>query len=215
MKEFGGWFLPDSETHLIEWMQKVGQQVDGRYAYQYAKLSAALYYVRNFRVGIDVGAHIGLLSYYMAARFQIVHAFEPVRLHRRCFMQNVQKSNVYLHPFALSNSEGVVALHTGPSSTGDTYVKEGGEHSASMLTLDSFALNDVDFIKIDVEGSEGDVIRGATKTIMRNKPIIMVEQKGHDAKYFGRPKDEALGLLKELGMKSMQPPISGDWLMGF
>jgi hypothetical protein len=45
----------------------------------------------------------------------------------------------------------------------------------TQLTLDSFAFNDVVFIKIDVQGYELNVIKGAEKTIEKHRPYLFVE----------------------------------------
>src|SRR6202008_673039 len=42
-------------------------------------------------------------------------------------------------------------------------------------TLDGFALSEVRFIKIDVEGSENDVLNGARATIARDRPVLLLE----------------------------------------
>ncbi len=63
-----------------------------------------------------------------------------------------------------------------PVNSGSTRVADDGSESAQIVTLDSYVreknLPRVDFIKLDVEGSELDVLRGATTTITRFKPIL-------------------------------------------
>jgi len=50
-----------------------------------------------------------------------------------------------------------------------------------MITLDSLELENVSFIKMDVESSELNVLKGATKTLLRNRPVIVFEiLGGHD-----------------------------------
>jgi FkbM family methyltransferase len=53
------------------------------------------------------------------------------------------------------------------------YSKETGD--IKVRTLDSFCFESVDFIKIDVEGMEYDVLRGSTETLMRCRPIVLFE----------------------------------------
>ncbi len=81
-----------------------------------------------------------------------------------------------------------------------------------MHTLDSFELKDVDFIKIDTEGYELYVVKGAEETIKRCKPTMIVEQKGHGMKYFGFGKEEGVELLESWGMKRVAN-MSGDIIM--
>ena len=65
-----------------------------------------------------------------------------------------------------------------PLNGGSTHLDEDGTESAQIITLDSYVreknLPRVDFIKLDVEGAELDVLRGATTTIARFKPILAI-----------------------------------------
>ena len=97
MKLVGGVWLPKHETHLVDWMKKMNQVVEGKLSYQLDKRNLALKYVKNFRTAVDVGGHCGLWSMDLAKRFEQLHAFEPVALHRACFEKNVIGDNVTLH----------------------------------------------------------------------------------------------------------------------
>lgn len=223
-----GVYLPDGETHLVGWMNKAGELVDGKGTYQIKKLRAALSYVKSFRTAVDAGAHCGLWSMQLDKQFYSVHAFEPVAAHRECFLNNTKSIEVAdgeddpiqydsewirLHPCALGDHEDMIKITTEPTSSGDSRVD--GKGSVPMHTLDSFNLQDVDFIKIDTEGFELFVIKGAEETIKRCRPVMVVEQKGHGMKYFGFKQEEGVDLLKSWGMVPMQPPMSGDWIMGW
>jgi FkbM family methyltransferase len=216
MKHVDGWHWPDAEKHLIEWMAnpRHRMQINGRSAYQGKKQLAALAAVasRNdrLRTAIDVGGHVGLWSYNLAPAFQHVHAFEPVASLRECFDRNVEAQNVTLHPVALGAAEGSVSMHTTIDSTGDSWVKGGGE--IRMCTLDSFFLEDVDFIKVDCEGYEENVLRGAMYTIKHCRPVIIVEQKRDMASRFGLQPLGAVKFLQSLGYR-VEQDLGGDFLM--
>lgn len=225
-----GIYLPDGETHLIGWMDKAGELVDGKGTYQIKKLRAALSYCKSFRTAVDAGAHCGLWSMQLAKRFQKIEAFEPVAEHRACFEENLQGNmmppsvlfadpravllkGVRLHPCALGDHEDMIRITTEPTSSGDSRVD--GKGDIPMHTLDSFGLRDVDFIKIDTEGFELFVIEGAEETIKRCRPVMVVEQKGHGMKYFGFRQEEGVELLRSWGMVPMREPMAGDWIMGW
>ena len=213
MKQELGWWFPDHEQHLPAWMRspKGYLVLNGRPSYQGKKQQAALAAVRQHRTAVDVGGHIGLWSYNLAAAFEQVHAFEPVVEHRACFAKNVAAPNVTLHACALGANEGRVSIHTAPTSTGDSWVKGGGD--IPMVTLDSAGLTDVDFIKIDCEGYEENVLLGAVETIKRDRPVIIVEQKRDMAtSRFGLEPLGAVKFLQSLGYRVVQE-ISGDYLM--
>lgn len=218
MIQHQGVYLPDGETHLVEWMTKAGEIVDGKGTYQIKKLRAALEQCKQFRTAVDVGAHCGLWSMQLVKRFQLVHAFEPVEDHRACYKKNLGLSDggvegmyqAVLHACALGDHEDKIKITTAPTSSGDSRVDGSGD--IPMHTLDSFALQDVDFIKIDTEGYELYVVKGAEETIKRCRPVIIVEQKGHGMKFFGFRKEEAAELLESWGYKRIIN-LSGDIVM--
>ena len=75
------------------------------------------------------------------------------------------------------------------------------------------AFGDVDFIKIDVEGFENQVILGAKETLIRNKPIIIVEQKGFSNK-FNETQFEAIDTLKSYGAKVIDRVVK-DYILSW
>ena len=90
--------------------------------------------------------------------------------------------------------------------------KEKELQTVDVVLLDDYQFTDVDFIKIDCEGYELHVLRGAEQTILNNKPVIIVEQKVGKGKKYGYADDAAVKYLKDLGMKVHQV-ISGDYIM--
>ena len=211
MKQVNGFWLPDHEQHLIQFLER-GPEFAGGPTYQLHKLMAAMPYIRNFRHAVDIGGHCGLWSRPLAAMFSRVTAFEPVPEHIECWFANVPGENTLLHEYALGDHAGEVSLHTGPSSSGDTYVQDGGEHSADMRTLDSFNCGIVDFMKLDCEGYELFAIKGGEQTIKRDKPCIIVEQKPGKGKQFGLGDTDAVTLLREWGFEVVKE-ISGDFIL--
>lgn len=202
-------YLPDGESHLVDWMSKAGEVVDGKGTYQIKKLRAALEHVKQFRTAVDIGAHCGLWSMQLVKRFATVHAFEPVAAHRECYRANVS-GDVHLHECALGDHDDTIKIRTEPTSSGDSRVDGAGD--IPMRTLDSFGLQDVDFIKIDCEGYELFVVRGAEETIKRCRPAMIVEQKGHGMKHYGFRKEEAAELLESWGMRRVAN-MSGDIIL--
>lgn len=212
MKEFGGWYFPDHEAHLIGWMKKVNEVVGGRQRYQGKKIDASLQACKSFRTAVDVGAHIGLWSYYLAEKFDTLHAFEPVEEHRQCFEKNVPFANVQLHAMALGNSTDSISIFTSPTSSGDSWVSGPGE--IPRRKLDDLELENVDFIKVDCEGGELLVLKGAEQLILRDRPTICVEQKPGRAQKFGFRETEAVDYLRGLGA-DMRASLSGDYVFAF
>lgn len=228
----GGVWMPKTETHLVDMMirnPKGNTIVDGKATYQFKKLTEALGHVRNFNTAIDIGAHVGLWSMWMVKKFSHVHAFEPVPDHAALFEVNVDMRKATLHRIALGDKTGTVDLEVPLETTGNAHVAIGKRHSGTrhvehpdlqtvakgvpMMPLDDLGIRDVGFIKIDVEGFELNVVKGAERTIRECQPIMVVEQKGNDDNY-GHQKDAAVHLLQRWGMRPIKV-LAGDWIMGW
>lgn len=216
MKQHQGIWLPDHEVHLLDWMSKNGEIVDGKGTYQIKKLRLAMKHCMSFRTAVDVGGHVGMWTMQLAKVFGSVHSFEPVAAHRECFVRNVPNSevdamqNVYLHPCALGDHEGNVSIDTTHTSSGDSRVD--GDGDIPLCMLDSFNLHDVDFIKLDCEGYELFALRGGERTILRDLPTIIVEQKPGRGQRFGLPELGAVEWLIERGYSCVEK-LSGDFVM--
>lgn len=212
MIQHQGIWLPDGETHLTEWMTKAGEIVDGKGTYQIKKLRAAIAYCKQFRNAIDVGAHCGMWSMQLIKRFQRVYAFEPVVVHQQCYWRNLEgfEDRVTLFPEALGENDGFVNIHTAPTSSGDSWVD--GTGNIPMHRLDSYDISDVDFIKLDCEGYELFALRGGVETIIRCKPVIIVEQKPGRAVKYGLPETGAVPFLQDFGYRLAQE-LNGDFIM--
>ena len=213
MFKFQGMWLPDGEQHFPDWMKRNGEIVNGRGTYQIKKFREAMKHVRQFRTAIDVGAHVGFWSIQMAQRFEEVKAFEPIKEFRECFRTNLSSiENLHLFEQALGAEQGVVCIAYDPADSGGTHVAKTGRE-AVVNTLDWYAFTAVDFIKIDCEGYELEVLKGARETIEGNKPTIIVEQKPHklEANY-GTKGAPAVEYLKAMGY-TVAREMSGDYIM--
>jgi FkbM family methyltransferase len=227
----GGVWLPATEVHLREMMldnPKARLIREGKATYQIRKLDAVMRYLPlgRRRVAVDIGAHVGLWSMWLVELFARVEAFEPVPLHRELFRANVT-GDYCLHACALGESDGTVDLEVPEQTTGNAHIAIGRRHPGTkhvadpdrhtvirgvpICTLDRFGLEAVDLVKIDVEGYERAVVRGARETLARWSPVVIVEQKGNDAAYGDAP-DAALAELEALGYVR-QACLSGDWIM--
>jgi len=128
---------------------------------------------RSGQIVVDVGASYGAYTLTAAACGAAVHAFEPERsvcddLKRNCVANGFQ---VELYQVGLWDQAAVVAMHSyAPHWPAGTV---SGDFT--MLPLDRFNLPRVDWLKIDVEGAEERVLRGAQATIERCKPRVIVE----------------------------------------
>jgi FkbM family methyltransferase len=215
---FDEWWLPDGETHLQHWMQTTNCREHGRLTYQRHKYLAALPYVRQRRRAIDVGAHVGLWSFFLAQDFACVEAFEPIAAHRDCWRRNMAgQPNAAMHECALGDGScrAAVMLTDDESSSGDTRIAfEAVGGLTSLDVLDRFVFDDVDFMKIDVEGYERYVLAGAVETIQRCRPVVIVEQKPGHGQRFGLGEHDAVVFLQSLGAE-LRGELAGDFILSF
>jgi len=143
---------------------------------------------------LDVGAHDGAFTLPFA---QLPHsrvlAFEPLpsafaRL--RAAFGDAPPPHVTLRPEALGDHNGEIAL-TLPvldgvpqeqwASTAKSYAALGEarvtelRHTVPLRRLDEFGLTDLTAVKLDAEGAEYEVLRGARETLLRCRPILSIE----------------------------------------
>lgn len=158
-----------------------------------------LEYIRSHAfagVAVDVGASIGNHSLYLALVCDLdVVAFEPATpdVLAANVARNAAEDRVRVEPVALGAHEGR-AKTRGVNTTGLAHDPDAGwetwgyihkldqadDGNIPVRTLDSYELEDVGLVKIDVEGMEADVLEGAIDTIRRCRPAIFCEALRHD-----------------------------------
>jgi FkbM family methyltransferase len=182
--------------------------------YQKNNLNDALKYVENFNIAIDAGASYGLMSYSLNEKFNQVHAFEVDPRVRDCLKQNIDKFNldrVKVYECGLSDKEETVSL-TYRKNTFSTSINKNQAGEFLCKTIDSFNFQNMDFIKIDCEGYEPYILRGAEETIKKHKPVILMEDKNYSGKYYGEKGNLAVDLLLSWGY-TMEIKWSKDCVM--
>ena len=145
---------------------------------------------------IDVGANKGLFSFVASQKPSVdVHTFEPNPLYHKRLQRLIPSNNFY--PLALSDFEGTTEMKVpvfgekqiGTRGTLNIDFLEEEETSQEVFdievsTLDTlFKHTKVHFIKIDVEGHELNVLKGAAQVLLRDSPLLLVEiEKRHSSK---------------------------------
>lgn len=216
-QQYKGLWLPDREEYLKRDID-VSPFFAGAGTIQWKKYAASIPHIKQFRHAIDIGANCGIWTRVMARCFPLVSCFEPnPECHESFWLNNPQddpRSAVELFTCALGHEPGTVTLNTRLDSTGFTRADPAGDLAVPVRTLDSLDLSEVDFIKIDVEGWEHYVVRGAVETIQRWRPTMIIEQKPNNAERHGLKQFGAVRLLEKWGAKQVAE-ISGDIIMKF
>ena len=151
---------------------------------------------------LDVGANLGEIALHMAARVAPtgqVHAFEPVPAVFARLQQHITRNHMenilHPHPIALSDQTGQTEIafadpsadNQGLASITNLTNKAGPLRTTiPTLTLDDFVaqhpLQRLDLIKIDIQGAEPRFLTGATKTLQRLRPQLLMEFSPDDLK---------------------------------
>ncbi len=144
------------------------------------------------RAAIDIGANKGVWTLYLARHCRHVYAFEANPKVYRWLTRYVRLSNVTASALALSDAEGKAVLRVPKYTRGysnqhaslspENVSENFGAVEVETKPLDALRLDDVGFIKIDVEGHELAVLRGARETLKRSKPTLVVEMEERHTK---------------------------------
>ena len=134
-------------------------------------------------VVVEGGACLGLHTIPLARRCRegFVQAFEPQECLRRLLHRTLEAqaiSNVYLAGDALGDKEAVVSIDplnlTQINNAGGSHI-QWAAWGVQQRTIDSLDLKRCDLIKLDCEGSEPGIVRGATRTLEKFGPFVYLE----------------------------------------
>ena len=172
-------------------------------SYEAAKQRKIIEFVRPGMICWDVGANVGfytLLFAELVGSGGPVFAFEPVPRNIDLLRRHVEMNryqNVHILPCALGDFDGEAEFDPGPNSSMG-HMATGGPLRVSCSRADTLlAAGEVeapDVIKVDVEGAEASVLRGAC-TAMEKRPIVFLATHGETAHR------ACLGLLTTSGYK--------------
>jgi FkbM family methyltransferase len=211
-----GWHFPDEDTHFCEMLDKniaKGNQP----VYQEPVRKRSLVYVREKKVALDIGANIGLWSRDLCEHFEQVIAFEPVPQFRKCLLKNVTSDNLDVRACALGEEDTHIQMVVTEGNTGHSHVDTSsvGRGTIPMHRLDSLNFDRIDYVKIDCEGYELNILRGAENTFKTHRPVVVVEQKLHQDT--GITQDTQFGaadMLKKWGARELAR-VRHDVILGW
>ena len=168
---------------------------------------------------VDVGAHMGYFSLKAATAVGPsgrVIAIEPHPEMVRTLRDNIfasRATSVAVEPAACSDSETTLELFSAADSNSGTsslsrknaslYGSDGASYIVPAWPLDSIIeranVSRVDVLKIDVEGAELQVLKGAQETIARYHPVLLIELDDRLLESMGTSSAEIIGFLSDHG----------------
>jgi FkbM family methyltransferase len=178
-----------------------------------AELLLMEFFLPGNGIFFDIGANTGIytLSAEKYIEPQNIYAFEPIpELH---FRLKRMFRNAHINKLALSDSTGIHNFKI-PTIGKDEYKSRGklnteyierGETNFRIIkvrtsTLDSYVIenniSNIDFIKIDVEGNELQVIMGGVETLKRIRPVLQIEI---EQRHYNRNINEIIEFVNKLG----------------
>ncbi len=140
---------------------------------------------KNYKI-LDVGANIGCTTLLFGSLASEVDSFEPSPSTFEILKINVAfslHSNTRIHNFGLGMKDENLTLTFAPSNRSGAFVSDKTQaskgHAIERIVVkngDNFLYQkEVNFIKIDVEGYEKNVLEGLSQTILKNRPVVVLE----------------------------------------
>lgn len=185
--------------------------------YEPAQTQVVKEHVKEDNVVVDIGAHVG---YYTLLFAQLVgpkgkvYAFEPDPANFELLKKSVEINgyqNVTVIQKVVSNKNGKVKLYLGDNNRAINRIYDAKMNDAKeIIEVDSIRLDDyfrnyegeIDFIKMDVEGSETSVIDGMPSILQKTKTLkIMTEFYPYLIRKFGKEPEEFVQSLLTTGFK--------------
>ncbi len=163
------------------------------------------------KIFVDIGAHMGTYALSLAPYCKEVHAFECQRMTYYQLCAGIALNsldNVYPYNFALGNNQDsgkqmklkIISEDGGGSSICNLPINHHclREEQVTIKNLDSFHLENVGFLKIDVEGAEIDVLKGAQETLKRSGWPPFIFEAWPDT-WYEKQKEELMYYIRSLG----------------
>ena len=135
-------------------------------------------YYKPYGIFIDAGCFDGQTSIKFAKwcnnKYSKIYAFEPEKNNFEICKDNLMNlKNVELINAGLGSYVGTAYFCSDNKSS--SYISENGQTKIEITTIDETVVyENVSFIKMDIEGAELDALKGASKTIMRDKPLCAI-----------------------------------------
>lgn len=189
--------IVDRDTHIGKWVEE-----SKRLDFDQNALPTYLPFFKRNGVLLNIGANIGCYAYAFIKFAKEILCFEPNLESFECLKYNLQRyNNVKLFQNAVSNEKTKYIVRNDFDNVGMTYIEEDVNSSLETIVVDDLDLQELDFILMDCEGYELNVLKGAEKTINKFHPIIVLEINDATLNRLNITRKEIFNWLKEHNYK--------------
>lgn len=152
---------------------------EGSQFYELGKMEAMLSCITADSIVFDCGANIGNHTVFWGSRCKEVHAFEPFPASFSLLERNMAVNHIpgKAYNVLLGNDPGRYRVETTEVSRGATHFVKDENGDFVSVRLDDIVEQSVkpNFIKIDVEGDELDLLKGAHRILSESHPVLWIE----------------------------------------
>ena len=174
-KMSNGWHVPDDDKKITFVLSNDTDMATPSYEGKYREF--ILKHIPNKKTFVDVGTNVGIWSRPMMSYFNSVVSYEPSKQNLECLKANIP-TGIDLREKAVANFTGFADFRQAGKNCGDGKLCRQGvasSYQVPVVKLDDEGLNNVDLIKIDVQGWEFEVLDGAQNLIKRDRPWVVFE----------------------------------------
>ena len=139
----------------------------------------SLRFITSKRNAVDIGCRDGEYTRYLHNNFDHVFCFDYRS--RKLFHKNVDLNRITHFKCGLADQHKKELVSGGGSMTTGKIPQEK-YYEEQLYTLDEFKFENIDYIKIDVDGFELRVLQGCIETIKKYEPLLIIEQENDDRK---------------------------------
>lgn len=140
----------------------------------------AFKHIKKFDLAVQAGGACGVWPIYLSDHFKRVITCEPVKENAEALRRNIEGIvNISFLPCALADKKTVLKMRVDDverNNSGAFYAGEDGQKTPA-ITIDSLNLKACGFMALDLEGFEGKALKGAEQTIIKYRPVVMIEEK--------------------------------------
>jgi FkbM family methyltransferase len=174
-------------------------------AYEPIEIALTKFFLKSDDVALDIGAHIGYFTMLMTKLCKWVYSFEPDPKNFGLLVKNTcEMDNVFHYNKAVSNEDGQVILYHFDSNSGMHRIYKskwiGHPLIVNTVKLDNLFMDKhIDFIKMDIEGSEYGALKGMKSLLENCHPKMIMEFHPPSIEEYGASPEEEYHFLKTLG----------------